>query len=183
MTAENLVSRFIQTTAPYHERLFRIAITLCHDRDLAADLTQETLVRAFNAFDRYRPEMPVLPWLARILRNYFLDTLKTGTARHEVAAHRLGEKGEDPYANFPCSGLNPADQAEQSQLSGLLAEGLKALDDAHRLAIILCDIEGFDYAEAAQTIGVPVGTVRSRLSRGRTLLRQWLNHKMSGKNS
>jgi RNA polymerase sigma-70 factor (ECF subfamily) len=175
---EDLVARFERVTKPYHERLFRIAVALCGDRDQAADLTQEALVRAFRAFDRFRPDQPVLPWLARILRNYFLDTLKTGRAKHELAGHQMAT--EDPYANLPARAPSPFDEVERSQLATILQEEIEALDQPHQLVLILCDIEGFSYQEAARVAGVPVGTVRSRLSRCRSHLRQRIQERLAG---
>lgn len=176
--SEDLVARFVRLTKPYHERLFRIAVALCGDRDQAADLTQEAMVRAFRAFDRFRPDQPVLPWLARILRNYYLDTLKTGRAKHELAGHQMGK--EDPYANLPAAAPSPFEQVERSQLAALLQEEISALDQPHQLVLILCDIEGFSYQDAARVAGVPIGTVRSRLSRCRTYLRQRIQERLAG---
>jgi DNA-directed RNA polymerase specialized sigma24 family protein len=62
---------------------------MCRDADQAHDLTQETLVRAFEAFDTFRPGAPILPWLRQILRHLFLDTFKTGRARHEIAEREM----------------------------------------------------------------------------------------------
>lgn len=180
--AEDQVSRFVELTAPFHERLFRIAMTLCHDRDQAADLTQETLVRAFRAFDRFRTGEPVLPWLARILRNLHLDLVKSGRARYEVAAHQLGgrsEQLEDPFASVPATTPDPLTALERSQLAGWLAEELEALEPAHQLIVVLCDVEDLSYQEAAEVAGIPVGTVRSRLSRAREQLRERLRRRMA----
>jgi RNA polymerase sigma-70 factor (ECF subfamily) len=181
--AEDQVSRFVEVTAPYHERLFRIAMTLCHDRDQAADLTQETLVRAFSAFDRFRVGEPVLPWLARILRNLHLDLVKSGRARYEVPARQLGERQErqeDPFANVAAKTPDPLTELERSQLAGWLAEELEALEPAHQLIVVLCDVEELSYQEAAEVAGIPVGTVRSRLSRAREQLRERLRRRMAG---
>lgn len=178
MGGGDLVARFVQTTRPFHERLFRIALTLCRDRDQAADLTQEALIRAFRAFDRFREGEAVLPWLARILRNLHLDTFKTGRARHEVAAHQLSADRGDPLDFQPSRVPDPLAALERSRLSAFLTEELEALDPDHRLVVILCDIEEFSYQEAADVAGIPIGTVRSRLSRCREHLRQRLLRRM-----
>lgn len=177
--ADDQVSRFVALTEPYRERLFRIALSLCHDRDQAADFTQEALVRAFRAFDRFRPGAPVLPWLARILRNVHLDSFKTGRAQHEVAEHQIARDEQGVYAEQAAPDPDPLATLEQAELSSWLQEELEALDPAHRLVLILCDIEDMSYKEAADIAGVPIGTVRSRLSRGREQLRVRLKQRMA----
>jgi RNA polymerase sigma factor (sigma-70 family) len=78
------ISEFVKLTRPHHRQLYGIALSLCRDPDQAQDLTQEALIKAYQAFDRFRSDEPILPWLRRILRNVYLDTFKTGRARHEV---------------------------------------------------------------------------------------------------
>jgi len=171
---DNVVSSFTRATSPYHARLFRIAKALCRDGDRAADLTQEALVRAFLAFDTFRPDAPVLPWLCRILRNVHLDSFKTGRARHEVAAHQLAGDVEDPYQGVECASPSPLCHLEQKSLRACLQEEIDALEPGQRLILILCDVEELSYQEAAEVAGVPVGTVRSRLARSRERLRERL---------
>lgn len=168
---QQLVPSFVRLTRPHHEALFRIALTLCHDHDQAADLTQEALIRAFRAFDRFDPDRPVLPWLARILRNVHLDSFKTARSRHEVASHQLASTRSDPFATAPSKHPDPASLAETAQLTRWVQEELRELDEEGQIVILMCDIEGFTYQEAAEVAGVPVGTVRSRLSRARQRLR------------
>ena len=170
--AEGLVSSFVTLTRPYHERLHRIACSLCNDPDQAADLTQEALIRALRAFDRFDDSRPVLPWLARILKNAYLDSLKTGRHRHEVAEHQLGGREQNPVAMTASAMPDPQSLTERAQVGAILREEVAALDPDHRLVVTLCDIEGFSYKEAAEVAGVPVGTIRSRLSRCRMYLRE-----------
>lgn len=175
---DQLVADFVRISRPFHERLYRLALTLCHDQDQAADLTQEALVRAFKAFDRYDQSLPIFPWLCRILRNLHLDSFKTGRARHEVAGHRLETSGADIYENVSAPISDPCVQAERSQLTAWLQEEIALLDEAHGTILILCDIEGLSYKEAAEVADIPVGTVRSRLSRCRQHLRQRMEQRM-----
>ena len=182
MATTKEVSQFVKLTGPHHRQLLRIALALCRDRDLAADLTQETLLRAFLAMDRFRPGAPMLPWLARILRNVFLDTRKTGRARHEIAEHQLPPDGLSPLSQAKSTTPQPLAQAEQAQLCLWLQEELNALPSPQQLLLVLCDVEGFTYQEAADVAGVPVGTVRSRLSRGREALRLRLQKRLSEEN-
>lgn len=171
------VSRFVELTRPYHDRLFRIAITICGDRDLAADLTQEALVRAFKAFDRFDEDRPVLPWLTRIVRNVHLDTFKTGRAKHEVRMN--SEREAQPFASVPTATPNPQQLVERREMQRVIAEELEKLDPTHRLVINLCELDGLSYQEAAEAMDVPIGTVRSRLARARDALRQRVMKRLS----
>ncbi len=173
------VSSFVKLTRPYHERLFRIAISLCHDRDQAADLTQEALIRAFNAFDRFRPGAPVLPWLARILRNVHLDSFKTGRAQHELAEHQIAPEKGGVYDGVQASAPDPLASLERARMAAWLQEEVAALDEPQRIVITLRDIEELSYQEVAEIAGVPVGTVRSRLARARAHLRGRLQQRMA----
>lgn len=171
------VSRFVELTRPYHDRLFRIAITICGDRDLAADLTQEALVRAFKAFDRFDEDRPVLPWLTRIVRNVHLDTFKTGRAKHEVRVN--ADREVQPFASVASSMPDPQQVAERREMQRLVSEELGKLDPAHQLVINLCELEGLSYQEAADAMEVPIGTVRSRLARARDALRQRMMRRLA----
>jgi len=123
------VAEFTRLTGPHHRHLYGIALLLCHDPDPAADLTQEALVRAFKAFDRFRPDSPVLPWLRRILRNVFLDTFKTARARHEVAEHEMpGENGLASFTAVDAASDDPLIRLERAQLAAWVREEIGALE-------------------------------------------------------
>jgi len=178
--ADDQLKRFVAVTQPVQQRLFRIALALCRDPDQAADLTQEALVRAFRSFGRFRRGAPVLPWLARILRNVHLDSFKTGRVRHEVAESRLDRGDAAALAN--AGGPAPQLEAvERGQLIGWLGQEMDALSPPQRLVLLLCDVEGFSYQEAAEATAVPIGTVRSRLARAREQLRQRLRQRMTAR--
>ncbi len=153
-------------TRDVHPRLYQLALALCGDRDLAADLTQDALVRGYLAFDRFRPGAPVYPWLARILRNAFIDHRRSAHVRREVAADAAPEPS------------SPTPSADQQVLAGERADALYAalasLPPEQSLAVTLVDLQGLDYKDAAAAMDIPVGTVRSRLSRGRSALRDAL---------
>jgi RNA polymerase sigma-70 factor (ECF subfamily) len=171
---DTLVSRFTRVTGPLHARLYRIARSLCRDDDQAADLTQETLIRAFCAFDSFRAGEPVLPWLCRILRNVHLDSFKTGRARHELSRRELPGTPDDPYQDVASSSPDALRLLERQSLRSFLNAEIEALEPGQRLILLLCDVEEMSYQEAAEIAGVPVGTVRSRLARARERLRERL---------
>lgn len=170
----------MRVTGPHHPRLLRLARALCNDADRAADLTQETLVRAFKAFHRFRPDAPALPWLRRIMKNLHLDMVKSGRARFEVASHQQRDGREDPCDVAPADVPSPLLLAERAQLARWACEALTELSSGQQQVLILCDMEALACSEVSELIGLPAGTVRSRLFRGREQLRIRLEARMQG---
>lgn len=163
-----------------HERdLMRAAHRLCRgDADRAADLTQDTLVRAYEAYldGRFQAGTNARPWLLRILTNLYINDhnrRKRWEAGIDVETlTSLGEAGpESTHAA-------PADVPGVMLLAETLDEELEAalarLSEGLRLCVILVDMQGLEYAEAAMALGIPVGTVRSRLARARMQLQDLL---------
>jgi RNA polymerase sigma-70 factor (ECF subfamily) len=173
--------QFAQMTRACESALLRTALRFCKGgHDCAQDLVQETLVRGYDAFrlGKYREEYDPREnhnsqaWLLRILTNKFLNDYRR-SARWDagVTVETLTAAGATgPESTW----VPPVEQPEGALLEDVLDEQLvKALDglpDALRLAVILVDVQGYTYEEAAKSLGVPVGTIRSRLSRSRHLL-------------
>ena len=158
---------FTEMTRPHWARMHRFATRLCGDPDRGADLVQEALVKAIASCARYDGRLPLAPWLMEIVRNAFRDQLRRAERRPEApvadANDLVGDVGPDALARALI--VERADQLE-----GHLA----AIPDDFREVLILVDVEDLSYEEAAQVCGVPVGTVRSRLYRGRAVLRKLL---------
>lgn len=152
------------------ERVFRLAYRLTGNRHDAEDLYQEAFVRAFNALDKYTPGT-MGGWLHRITTNLFLDQARRKT---KIRFDRFAEGSED---RFPSTMLTPERGFEFNNLDVDVADALKALSPDFRAAIVLCDIEGFSYEEVSQILNVKLGTVRSRIHRGRAMLRDALAHR------
>ncbi|NOY26134.1 MAG: RNA polymerase sigma factor [Oligoflexia bacterium] len=159
-------STYVELTRPVHARLFQAAVALCGDRDMAADLTQDALVKGYLAFERFRPDAPVYPWLARILKNVFLDQVRSAPARREQPM----PEALDPESGGP----GPLDELVAAERARIVHEAIARLPPDFALVITLVDLQGLDYADAAAVLELPVGTVRSRLSRARTRLRKLL---------
>jgi len=151
-------------TRPVQARLLQAARALCGDPDLAADLTQEALVRGFVAFDRFRSGAPIYPWLARILRNVFLDHVRSAPVRRELRPETLPEP--------PSHGPSPLQALEATERAARVHAAISRLPADLALVVTLVDLQGLGYAEAAEILEIPVGTVRSRLSRARARLRE-----------
>ena len=151
-------------------RVYRLAYRLTGNQHDAEDLTQEVFVRVFKSLSSYTPGN-FEGWLHRITTNLFLDQARRKqrvrfTALPEDASDRL--EGAEP----------PADEAfELTRLDDDVQGALADLPPDFRAAVVLCDIEGLSYEEIAATLDVKLGTVRSRIHRGRSLLREALAHR------
>lgn len=142
--------------------IFRYAINMAGDRDLASEVVQETFLALLRESGNLNPERgAVMAWLYAVARNQILRQL-TSRRRHLSLDD---DDVDDPVA--PGSAL---DDLEQGQLVELVREAIPTLPVAFREALILCDMQGLSYEEAAAAAGCPVGTVRSRLHRARALL-------------
>ena len=151
------------------DRVYRLAYRLTGDPHDAEDLTQDTFIRVFRSLASYRPGT-FEGWLHRITTNLFLDMVRR-RARLRMEGlpedtDRLADDGPDPEQAFADAHLDPG-----------LQEALDALPPEFRAAVVLCDVEGLSYEEIAATLDVKLGTVRSRIHRGRQALRAALEHR------
>jgi RNA polymerase sigma factor (sigma-70 family) len=150
-------------------RVYRLAYRLTGNKHDAEDLTQEVFVRVFRSLSSYTPGT-FEGWLHRITTNLFLDMARR---RQRIRFEGLG----DETAQRLHSGPTPAQAFDERHLDGDIAAALEALAPEYRAAVVLCDIEGLSYEEIAATLGVKLGTVRSRIHRGRAQLRAALDHR------
>jgi RNA polymerase sigma-70 factor (ECF subfamily) len=141
--------------------LYNVAYRLTGNDDDAYDLVQEALLRVRKGLETYRPGS-MEGWLSRIVTNVFLDEVRRKRRRPvEVLP-------DDPERVLPAT---PGADETIDGLSGDVQAALRRLPEEYRTAVVLCDVVGLSYEEIAETIAVPVGTVRSRIHRGRRLLR------------
>jgi RNA polymerase sigma-70 factor (ECF subfamily) len=155
-------------------RVYRLAYRLTGNQHDAEDLTQEVFVRVFRSLSSYTPGT-FEGWLHRITTNLFLD----GARRKQRI--RIEGLAEEAVHRLPGTEPNPAQAFDDTHLDGDIQAALKALPPEYRAAVVLCDIEGFSYEEIAVTLGVKLGTVRSRIHRGRAQLRVALEHRRQGR--
>lgn len=155
------------------ERLTSFVMGVVDDWTSAQDVAQEAFVRVYQHRDDYRPVARFSTWLYTIARNLALNELRNRAHRPRT----VGGAGEDDGSPRPepmAQGAGPVEAAAQGDLRAIVRREIMALQEHHRVVIVLCDLEQRPYAEAAAILGVPVGTIRSRLSRAREQLEQRL---------
>lgn len=161
-----------------HRQAYNIAYRLTGNHADADDLTQETFLRAYRFFDRYNRDMPFENWLYRIMSRVFIDELrkKPRFKTQSLDQPLNGSHGDsEVLLEIPDFDADPEQMMLSDALDEHLQTALNALPEEFRIAVILADIEGLSYEEIAETMGCSLGTVRSRLHRGRKLLRQKLH--------
>jgi len=151
------------------DRVYRLAFRLSGNRADAEDLTQETFVRVFRSLAQYSPGT-FEGWLHRITTNLFLDMVRR---RQRI---RFDALPEDAGERLPSKLSGPEQAYSERNLDPQILQALDALPPDFRAAVVLCDLEELSYEEIAATLGIKVGTVRSRIHRGRVLLREALAH-------
>jgi RNA polymerase sigma factor (sigma-70 family) len=166
---------FNQLVLAYQDLVYYHAWSILGEPDLSEDAAQETFIKAFRGLGGYRGGS-FRAWLLRITTNTCYDELRRSNHRHDVEEWLVNDEGEeyDLLEMLPSSELPLDTQVEQSELMAAIQRGLQRLPGEYRAAAVIVDVLGFDYAEAAASLGVPVGTLKSRLARARQGLRQYL---------
>jgi len=140
----------------------------------AEDLTQEAFVRAFRFFGNYRRDWPFDNWLYKIMSNLFVDDLRRRPKKQGPSLDQpldTGNAGDDVYLEIPDFASNPEKLVMSQELDEHVQRALNCLPKDFRLTVVLADIEGLSYEEISEAMHCSLGTVRSRLHRGRKLLR------------
>jgi RNA polymerase sigma-70 factor (ECF subfamily) len=169
---------FKQTALIHLNVLYRAGLRLTRNEGDAEDLVQETFLRAYRAWDGFRPGSNCRAWLLRIQRNAFINQYRRRRKEREVLQ---GERDGVHGNRFFCPDTHqrrsdPTQQLLESGLSDDVEQALNALPEAFRTVVQLVDLESRSYKEVAAVMGTPIGTVMSRLFRARKELRQQLAH-------
>lgn len=169
---------FEEEALPHLDAVYRFALRLSGSVDEAEDLVQETFLRAYNAWDQYERGTRAKSWLFTICRNVFLRRRERAQRHEEILSENVDRDGPGPEASNPLwsstAGFDPEGEFFASIVDERIIEALADLPEEYRTAVVLSDIEGLPYAEIAEMVGVPVGTVKSRLFRGRRRLQEVL---------
>jgi RNA polymerase sigma-70 factor (ECF subfamily) len=165
--------RFEDEVLPLLDRLYAAALRYTRNPTDAEDLVQETVVKAFRSFHQYEQGTNLKAWLYRVLHTTFLSMQRARGRRPLEATLEDVEGMGDAERAFSGSGVGASAESEALAAIGSdeIRDALAGLPAPFRLAVYLADVEGFAYRDIAEIMGTPVGTVMSRLHRGRTALR------------
>lgn len=163
---------FNQIVDQYQAMIYRVCLRILRDAGRAEDATQDTFIKAYSSLDQYKGGS-FKSWLARIATNRCYDVLRSERRRPADSLDSEPVESEPTWSIEPAA-EDPDSYAGRSQLSAYLERALGELPDDQRTAIILADIHGYRYEEIAETVGASIGTVKSRISRARSRLRDVL---------
>jgi len=164
---ENLMKRT-------QKQAYNMAYRMTGNRDDAEDLTQEAYLRAYRSFGTYNRQLPFESWFFRILSNLFVDVLRRRPKLKPLSLDQpVGDDAGDEnlLLQIPDTQNSPEINLMEKVMDERLSLALNSLPDAFRVAVWLCDVEGYSYEEIAGEMNSSIGTVRSRIHRGRQLLR------------
>jgi RNA polymerase sigma-70 factor (ECF subfamily) len=171
-------TKFSEQAMPFMDALYTAAMRLTHNAADAEDLVQETYLKAYRAYESFEEGTNLRAWLYRILTNTFINSYRSKKRRPDESDI---EEVEDLYPYRRLGGLEAAAagrSAEDELLDWFtdaeVKEAVEALPEQFRMAVLLSDVEGFSYKEIAEILDIPIGTVMSRLHRGRKALQREL---------
>lgn len=163
---------FAQLVHRYEKRVFALATRMCRNPEDAAEAAQEAFLAVWQGLRFFRGDASFSTWLYRLVSNVCIDLLRR-EGRHQAAAGpSLNDEGIG--LDVPDTAPDPHEAAEQMELRAQIEAGLRALSPEHRKVLILREIHQLSYNEIASTLELDVGTVKSRISRGRRQLRKFL---------
>ena len=165
------VQAFEELMQSHESRIYAIALRMMGNREDAQDCAQEAMVRIYRAMGSFKGQSALATWIYRITMNTCLDELRRRTARKVTSLDSLVDNGWSPTD----TGDTPEEHGLRVEKQNALNQAIQSLPDDMRAAIILRDVKGYSYDEIASILDANVGTIKSRISRGREKLREILS--------
>jgi len=161
-----------ETLMEHHEgRIYAIALRMCGNREDAQDCAQEAMLRIYHALDRFKGQSSFATWVYRVTMNSCLDELRKRKVRAATSLDSMLESGWSPQAT---ESDQPEVQALRGEQRDRILAAIASLPEDMRTVIVLRDIQGFSYEQIADILNANIGTIKSRISRGREKLREIL---------
>jgi RNA polymerase sigma-70 factor (ECF subfamily) len=170
---------FDELVDKYEKKLYNLILRHVGDADEAADLTQDTFVNAFRGFPTFRGECKILTWLCQIALNQCKNRFRQRDRRRDwegpsLDAPVLGGPDENRLLEIPDWKQSPERALEQKELQRQVLAAIDSLPPEYRTVVVLCDLQNRSYAEIAQIVGLSLETVKTRIHRGRLMIRRKL---------
>lgn len=177
--------KFEKEVLSHLDRLYGYAIHLTKNRDDAADLVQDTYLNALKSEKQYSLGTNAGAWLFTIMRNTFLNKLRKKSRKPVgMAGEWIEHMAREDVAELKKMGPDPGAKFLDNLMREDIVSAIDSLPEEFRDAVVLCDVQGFSYADIASILDIPIGTVRSRIHRGRLILRnllaEWKNVALGG---
>ena len=165
---------FGELVQQYQKRVFALAVRMCPTPELAEEAAQEAFLAAWQGLPFFRGDSAFATWLYRLTSNACVDLLRREGRHRAAAGPSLDDDGELNRDEPDATATSPQEEAERRELRAQIEEGLRALSPEHRQVLVLREMHQLSYDEIADALDLDVGTVKSRISRGRKQLRNFL---------
>jgi len=170
------VAAFNKLVMTYQGTAYNVAYRVVGNGEAAADACQDAFLKAYKALDQYRGGS-FKSWLMRIVTNTCYDQIRYKSRRPATSLDDISENPDEHNTKLVNGAERPEERVLRGELGDLIQTGISQLPEDQRIVLVLSDVQGFSYQEIADTINEPLGTVKSRLSRGRRRLRDFLTEK------
>lgn len=162
---------FEELIRQYEKKVYTLCFRMCGNSEDAEEAAQDAFLALWRGIDRFRQESSLSTWIYRLATNACIDTLR----RRKKQSGSVSLDDEELFVDAVDTSPQPQETVEYREAQKLLQEGLSALPEEYRKVLILREIEGLSYTEIAESASIELGTVKSRISRGRSLLRNFLS--------
>lgn len=162
---------FEELIRQYEKKVYTLCFRMCGNSEDAEEAAQDAFLALWRGIDRFRQESSLSTWIYRLATNTCIDTLR----RRKKQSGSVSLDDEELFVDAVDTSPQPQETVEHHEAQKLLQEGLSALPEEYRKVLILREIEGLSYTEIAESASIELGTVKSRISRGRSLLRNFLS--------